>query len=67
MTYYIDRSLETQIPRPSIIARINTALELHKQRKALCSLTKEQLDDIGLTRRDVLKECAKSFWVNPTR
>lgn len=34
----------------------------HLQRLDLSELTDEQLDDIGLTRRDVERESAKPFW-----
>ena len=64
MTYYTDTGLNVAIQRPSIIARIATALELRKQRKALYSLSEVQLDDIGLTREDVIKEHAKSLWAH---
>jgi len=63
MTYYTDTGLNVAIQRPSIIARIATALELRKQRKALYSLTEIQLNDIGLTREDAIKEYAKPLWV----
>ena len=34
----------------------------HLHRLDLAELTDEQLDDIGLTRRDVERESAKPFW-----
>ena len=34
----------------------------HLQRLDLAELTDEQLDDIGLCRRDVTREVAKPFW-----
>jgi uncharacterized protein YjiS (DUF1127 family) len=64
MTYYTDTGFGTAIQRPSIIARITVALELHKQRKALYSLTDLQLNDIGLTRRQAATEYAKSIWAD---
>ena len=64
MTYYTDTGINLAIQRPSIIARITAALELRKQRKALYSLTDEQLIDIGLTRKEVATEYAKSFWTD---
>jgi len=63
MTYYTDTGLNVAIQRPSLIARITAALELRKQRKALYSLTETQLNDIGLTREDAVKEYAKPLWV----
>ncbi len=67
MTYYTDTGCNTAIQRPSIAARIRVALALHKQRKALRSLTNTQLNDIGLSREDVRQECAKPFWDTPAR
>ncbi len=67
MTYYTETSYNVAIQRPSIMARITAAIEIHKQRKALVSLTETQLDDIGLTRQDAVTEYAKSPWVNPVR
>ncbi len=62
MTYYTDTGFNTAVQRPSIIARIHAALELRKQRKALYSLTDEQLSDVGLSREDATKEYSKSIW-----
>jgi uncharacterized protein YjiS (DUF1127 family) len=62
MTYYTDTGFNTAIQRPSIIARVQAALELRKQRKALYSLTAEQLSDVGLSREDAIKEYSKSIW-----
>ncbi|WP_432757160.1 DUF1127 domain-containing protein [Consotaella aegiceratis] len=33
-----------------------------RQRQSLADLTEDQLDDIGLTRTDVRRECRKPFW-----
>lgn len=43
-----------------------------RQRRALRELGDRLLDDVGLTRADVRKECAKPFWIvggrtEPTR
>ena len=38
------------------------ALERSRQRRALESLTDDQLRDIGLSRADVAGETAKPFW-----
>ncbi len=62
MTYYTDTSFGTAIQRPSFMARVKAALELRKQRRALYSLTDEQLSDVGLTREDATKEYNKSIW-----
>jgi uncharacterized protein YjiS (DUF1127 family) len=45
----------------AVILRIDRAIERRNQRLALVELTDEQLDDIGLTRRDVEREC-RPFW-----
>ncbi|MBL4749362.1 MAG: DUF1127 domain-containing protein [Amylibacter sp.] len=62
MAYYTDTGFGTAIQRPSFRARITAAFELRKQRKALYSLTDEQLNDVGLTRADAAKEYSKSIW-----
>ncbi len=64
MTYYTDTGFSLAIQRPAIIARIQAALKVRKQRKALYSLTDAQLDDIGLTRKQADTEYAKSFWAD---
>lgn len=38
------------------------ASERYRQRRDLADLTDEQLRDVGLTRCDVERECAKPFW-----
>ncbi|MBN7761345.1 DUF1127 domain-containing protein [Nitratireductor aquimarinus] len=43
-------------------ARLALASERYRQRRTLTDLTDEQLRDVGLTRRDVQRECAKPFW-----
>jgi uncharacterized protein YjiS (DUF1127 family) len=37
-------------------------LERARQRRALASLSDTMLKDIGLSRRDVERECRRSFW-----
>ena len=63
MTYVTDSRFAPKIKRPSFVARIKRAMELHKQREILAALTNEQLTDVGLTRREVEEERAKSLWV----
>jgi uncharacterized protein YjiS (DUF1127 family) len=47
---------------PCLMAVLRMAgLRPTRQRLALAELTDEQLDDIGLTRRDVEREC-RPFW-----
>jgi uncharacterized protein YjiS (DUF1127 family) len=45
----------------SAFARLDRLMERRRQRLALAELTDEQLDDVGLTRRDVEREC-RPFW-----
>ncbi|MEM9011551.1 MAG: DUF1127 domain-containing protein [Pseudomonadota bacterium] len=37
-------------------------VEVARQRRALSRLDSTQLDDIGLTRKDVSREAARPFW-----
>ena len=37
-------------------------MERSRQRAALAELNDDQLSDIGLSRQDVRRECAKPFW-----
>lgn len=39
-------------------------LEVRRQRRALSTLTRRQLADIGLTPEQVRQECATPFWRN---
>lgn len=64
MTYITNSRFVSSTQHPSIIARVKTALARRKQRNILYSLTYEQLADIGLTRRDVQQEYAKSVWAD---
>ena len=51
--------------RTSILSwfyRLALASGRYRQRRDLADLTDEQLRDVGLTRRDVERECAKPFW-----
>ncbi len=45
-----------------LLGWIAAALERSRQRRALGTLSDHQLNDIGLTRRDVAEEVAKPFW-----
>ncbi len=42
--------------------RFVLASERYRQRRHLDELDDHQLADVGLTRRDVARECAKPFW-----
>jgi len=41
---------------------IGTYLARYQQRKQLARLSARQLEDMGITREQVQKECAKPFW-----
>jgi uncharacterized protein YjiS (DUF1127 family) len=45
-----------------LLAWIVAATERSRQRRALAALSDSQLDDIGVSRRDVSRETAKRFW-----
>jgi uncharacterized protein YjiS (DUF1127 family) len=45
----------------AVVLWLDRVIERRNQRLALAELTDEQLDDIGLTRRDVEREC-RPFW-----
>ena len=62
MTYIVDTHTSYGSERPTFFARLSAAITLRKQRKALQGLNDESLKDIGLTRADVNRECAKTFF-----
>lgn len=43
-------------------ARLMRAYDRHLQRLDLAEIEDHRLHDLGLTREDVRRECAKSFW-----
>jgi uncharacterized protein YjiS (DUF1127 family) len=45
----------------AVILWLDRVIERRNQRLTLAELTDEQLDDIGLSRRDVEREC-RPFW-----
>ncbi|WP_394888944.1 DUF1127 domain-containing protein [Mesorhizobium sp. AaZ16] len=45
----------------AVVLWLDRVIERRNQRLALAELTDEQLEDIGLTRRDVEREC-RPFW-----
>ena len=51
--------------RPSLMARLQGALSLHRQRNRLAKLDDTQLKDIGITRTQALTESARPFWDAP--
>lgn len=56
------RPLSITVMLQCFAARLALASERYRQRRTLTDLTDEQLRDVGLTRRDVQRECAKPFW-----
>jgi uncharacterized protein YjiS (DUF1127 family) len=52
-------------PRPALVSFLlwlSSAFDRAGQRRALAELTDDQLDDIGLSRREASMEAAKPFW-----
>ena len=47
------------------VARVAMALDIIEERRVLASLTKDQLDDIGLNRFEVEQERQRSYWDLP--
>lgn len=45
-----------------IVLRLEAMAEKHRSRRALYSLSDEQLKDIGLSRAEAYHEAAKPFW-----
>ncbi|WP_439501296.1 DUF1127 domain-containing protein [Aminobacter ciceronei] len=45
-----------------VLAFLSRGYDRHLQRLDLSQLTDEQLDDIGLSRREATREAAKPFW-----
>lgn len=43
-------------------ARMSCSYDRHLQRLDLVEIDDHMLHDLGLTREDVRRECAKSFW-----
>jgi len=60
MTYITDTQVYAA-SQPTLLARFRTALALQKQRRMLSTLSDEALNDIGLTRAEADRECAKTF------
>ncbi|CAN0654564.1 protein of unknown function [Nitratireductor aquimarinus] len=56
------RPLSITVMLQRFTARLALASERYRQRCMLSELTDEQLRDVGLSRRDVQRECAKPFW-----
>jgi uncharacterized protein YjiS (DUF1127 family) len=47
------------------VARARTAMSLRKQRRALARLTMSQLNDIGITRAQAIREASRASWDAP--
>ena len=62
MTYIVDANISHGSKHPTFFGRISAALTLHSQRTTLKGLSDDALKDIGLTRTDVNRECAKTFF-----
>ncbi|QIB34335.1 DUF1127 domain-containing protein [Ancylobacter pratisalsi] len=46
----------------SLVKRIHLCIQRSQQRSVLAELDDERLRDLGLSREDVARECAKRFW-----
>ncbi|ODT06119.1 MAG: hypothetical protein ABS58_12920 [Mesorhizobium sp. SCN 65-20] len=60
-----DLDIATAPERRSVLAGLRFLMrcyDRHLQRLHLSDLDDKALDDIGLTRREVGRECAKPFW-----
>ncbi|MEM1273245.1 MAG: DUF1127 domain-containing protein [Pseudomonadota bacterium] len=55
-----------QASRPGLVARLNHALAVWRQRQALDRLDARMLRDIGLTEDDVRAEHNRSVWAAPS-
>ncbi len=62
MTYIVDTHISHGSKHPTFFGRITAALTLRNQRTVLRSLSDDALKDIGLTRSDVNRECAKTLF-----
>lgn len=58
-------SLASRPLRVSLLCRLQTAIALHRQRRALARLDAAALADIGLTRAEALSEAQRPFWDAP--
>lgn len=58
-------TLPARAPRISLLSRLWSARRLYRERQALLALDQHLLDDIGLTRPDVLAEAARPVWDAP--
>lgn len=51
----------------SFFLRLTHLIDLHKQRRALRTLSAEQLRDMGISAQDAAIEAAKPIWDTPTQ
>lgn len=59
---YMTATLPRAARSPSLVARLVGWYECARSRVHLARLDDAMLDDLGLTRQDVRRECAKPFW-----
>ncbi|MCO7514926.1 DUF1127 domain-containing protein [Pseudomonas guariconensis] len=50
-----------------LLARIARWHQLYRQRRELASLSDATLEDLGLSRADILRESERPFWDDPLR
>ncbi|QPC41869.1 DUF1127 domain-containing protein [Kaustia mangrovi] len=61
------RETSSWAPRPKaamsgVFARLETVRARRRSRRALLDMTEEQLQDIGISRDEALKEAYRPFW-----
>lgn len=64
MTCHVDAPALPRTSRPRRIT-LGRMLDVYRQRRALLRLDATALADIGLTRRDALREATRPFWDLP--
>lgn len=58
----LNAGFATAAATPSLMETLNTWYVRWQERRELASLDQRALDDIGLSRGDVLTEISKPFW-----
>ncbi len=61
-TFYVSTYGKLLPGRRSLFATMLRWIRVQRERQALLDLDNRLLQDIGLSRKDVMQECAKRFW-----
>ncbi|MEQ8901446.1 MAG: hypothetical protein RID11_03055 [Roseovarius sp.] len=64
MTFHIDAPALQRASRPQRIT-LGLMLDVYRQRSALLRLDETALADLGITRREALREATRPFWDLP--